>query len=185
LRSFLAADLAVVFIAVNTPAHDFACPVCCAFFQLKSKSTAIGNRIQDGAFSAMKKAILTDETPNLFLLHYQLPHLIVQNLVLIPHFAFSLSLLEKRPQLSASARRAGWIGCSFLLDRIPPDAKISVICTGKAVPRAEVRKAFQKAKPLEKVGIEKRGWTLDVLNVIRSLGRRDGPLEFLVTVNTP
>ena len=125
----------------------------------------------------MRDAIKSDRTPSLFLLHYQLPQLVVRNVLLIPHFAFSLSLLEKRKPLSPTARRAGWVGCNFLLDRIPPDGKIPVIEAGKAIPPAEVRKAYQKVRPLEKLNIEKRGWTLDVLNVVRSLGKKEFQLS--------
>lgn len=121
----------------------------------------------------MRDAIKGDRTPNLFLLHYQLPQRVVQNLLLIPHFAFSLSLLEKRKPLSSTARRAGWVGCNFLLDRIPPDAKIPVVDSGKIIPPVEVRKAYERVRPFEKLNIEKRGWTLDVLNVVRSLGKRE------------
>lgn len=121
----------------------------------------------------MHDAIKSDRTPSLFLLHYQLPQLVVRNVLLIPHFAFSLSLLEKRKPLSPTARRAGWVGCNFLLDRIPTDGKIPVIEAGKVVPPVEVRNAYQKVRPLEKLNIEKRGWTLDVLNVVRSLGKKE------------
>jgi len=133
----------------------------------------LGNRIVDGAYAAMQRAISSDETPNLFLLHYQLPQLTVQNVLLVPHFAFSLSLLEKRKPLSPTARRAGWVGCNFLLDRIPQDAKILVVDSGKAVSPAIVRKAYKKVRPLEKLNIEKRGWTLDVLNIVRSLKKNE------------
>jgi type II restriction enzyme len=160
-------------LPVNTPAHDFTCPSCSTLFQLKSKSSSIGNRIQDGAFESMKKAIVGGRTPDLFLLHYQLPQFAVQNVLLIPHFGFSLSLLEKRKPLSSTARRAGWVGCNFLLDRIPPDAKIPVVDSGRAISPAIVRKAYQKVRPLEKLNIEKRGWTLDVLNVVRSLKKNE------------
>lgn len=120
----------------------------------------------------MQRAIARDQTPNLFLLHYKLPQLTAENVLLIPHFAFSLSLLEKRKPLSSTARRAGWVGCNFLLDRIPPDAKIPVVDSGKAVSPAMVREAYKKVRPLEKLNIEKRGWTLDVLNVVRSLKKK-------------
>lgn len=120
----------------------------------------------------MHAAIKSDRTPNLFLLHYRLPQLWVEDLLLIPHFAFSLSLLQKRRPLSQNARRAGWVGCNFLLDRIPLDAKIPVIESGRVIPSAEVRKAYQRVRPLEKLTVERRGWTLDVLNVVRSLGKR-------------
>lgn len=163
----------VAALAVNTPAHDFACPSCKSFFQLKSKSSPLGNSVQDGAFAAMRKAILAEQTPNLFLLHYRLPQLTVENLLLIPHFVFSLSLLQQRPPLKPTARRAGWVGCNFLLDKIPRDAKIAVIRDGRALPRQSVRLAYEKVRPLERLGIEKRGWALDVLNVVRSLGKNE------------
>lgn len=120
----------------------------------------------------MKNAILEDKTPNLFLLHYALSNLAVLNLLLIPHFAFSLSLLEKRAPLSANARRAGWVGCNFLLDRIPSDAKTAIVRSGRIVSPRDVRGAFRKIRSLERLPIENRGWTLDVLNVVRSL-RKD------------
>ena len=122
----------------------------------------------------MHRAILGDETPNLFLLHYQLPKLTVENVLLIPHFVFTLSLLEKRKPLSASARRAGWVGCNFLLDRIPSEARIPMVQDGQPVSAAKVRKAYKKLRPLEKLNVQKRGWTLDVLQVVQSLGK----LEF-------
>ena len=160
-------------LPTGTRAADYACPSCDSRFQLKSKSGAFGDRIVDGAYAAMLHAIRSNESPNLFLLHYQLPQLTVQSVLLIPHFAFSLSFLEKRKPLSSTARRAGWVGCNFLLDRIPPDAKIPVVDSGEPVSPSAVRKAYERVRPLERLSTEKRGWTLDVLNVVRSLGRKE------------
>jgi type II restriction enzyme len=125
----------------------------------------------------MHRAIISDETPNLFLLHYQLPQLTVENVLLIPHFAFTLSLLEKRKPLSLAARRAGWVGCNFLLDRIPADARIPVIQDGRPVNSAEVRKAYEKLRPLEKLNVKKRGWTLDVLQIVNRLNKMEFTLR--------
>jgi type II restriction enzyme len=161
----------------GTHAADFTCPSCDSRFQLKSKSSAFGNRVIDGAYAAMHRAIISDETPNLFLLHYQLPQLTVENVLLIPHFAFTLSFLEKRKPLSANARRAGWVGCNFLLDRIPPDARIPIIQDGEPVSSARVRKAYEKLRPLEKLNVQKRGWTLDVLQVVKGLDKREFTLK--------
>jgi type II restriction enzyme len=161
----------------GTHAADFTCPSCDSRFQLKSKSSAFGNRVIDGAYAAMHRAIVSDETPNLFLLHYQLPKLTVENLLLIPHFAFTLSFLEKRKPLSANARRAGWVGCNFLLDRIPSDARIPVIQDGRQVSSAKVRTAYEKLRPLEKLNVQKRGWTLDVLQIVKGLNKREFTLK--------
>jgi type II restriction enzyme len=125
----------------------------------------------------MHRAIVSDETPNLFLLHYQLPKLTVENVLLIPHFAFTLSFLEKRKPLSVAARRAGWVGCNFLLDRIPADARIPIIQDGQPVNSAKVRKAYEKLRPLEKLNVQKRGWTLDVLRIVKGLNKKEFTLK--------
>lgn len=121
----------------------------------------------------MKRAILTDRTPNLYVLHYDLTAWAVRTVILIPHFAFALSAIEVRPPLAPTARRAGWIGCNILLNQIPQDARIPVVAEGTARPAAEVRRAYKKLRPLEKAKAEKRGWTLDVLNVVRSLNKSE------------
>jgi len=36
-----------------------------------------------------------------------------------------------------------------------------------------VREAYRRLRPLEKLRAEKRGWTLDVLQVVESLGKKD------------
>ncbi len=121
----------------------------------------------------MKAAILRGQTPNLFLLQYTRSDLHVKNVVLIPHFAFTASILERRKPLSPRAERAGWVGCNFLLDYVPPDAQIHVVQNGEAVPAIRVRKKYTRLRPLEELNVEKRGWTLDVLNAVRSLNKAD------------
>ncbi|HYA96447.1 MAG TPA: DpnI domain-containing protein, partial [Methylomirabilota bacterium] len=82
---------------------------------------------------------------------------------------FAVSVLERRPPLASTARRAGWVGCNILLEKIPQDARIPVVLDGHARKPREVRSAYERLKPLEKLNVEARGWTLDVLNVVRSL----------------
>ncbi len=155
----------------NTPVVDFRCPDCESGFQLKSGASAFRGRITDGAYGQMRSAILQGHTPNLFLLHYQLNPFMVASLIFIPDFAFTLSALECRAPLAATARRAGWIGCNILLNQIPPDARILLVTDNRPIPAAEARRAFRKLKPLASLKAEKRGWTLDVLNAIRSLNK--------------
>jgi hypothetical protein len=54
---------------------------------------------------------------------------VVRNLLLVPHFAFPPSAIIKRPPLTATARRTGWVGCNFNLSRIPADARIEIVRT--------------------------------------------------------
>ena len=41
------------------------------------------------------------------------------------------------------------------------------------VPETEVREKFKKVKPLKEISVTQRGWTLDVLNAIRRLGKTE------------
>jgi type II restriction enzyme len=155
----------------NYAAVDYYCPSCKAPFQLKSQSKPLGRKIVDAAYSKMKRAILGDCTPNLFILHYDLARWTVRSVILIPHFAFALSAIECRKPLASTARRAGWIGCNILLEKIPSDARIVVVDAGNPRSSDEVRAAYRRLRPLEKLNVERRSWTLDVLNVVRGVGR--------------
>ena len=81
--------------------------------------------------------------------------------------------LKRRKALSKTARRSGYVGCYFVLDRIPWDARIPIVHAGIPMPPPEVRSAYAKVRPLEKLAVEKRGWTLDVLNLLRSINKRE------------
>ena len=158
----------------GTAAIDYFCPLCDSPYQLKSQSKPFGSKIVDAAYSEMKRAILEDRTPNLFVLHYDLDTWAVRTVLLVPHFAFALSAVERRKPLAATARRAGWIGCNILLDKIPVHARIPIVSEGTPHTPREVRGSYNRLRPLEKLQVEKRGWTLDVLQVVQSLGK----LEF-------
>jgi type II restriction enzyme len=121
----------------------------------------------------MREAILKRRAPNILALHYDAARWTVENLILVPSFAFSLSCVEKRKPLRASAERAGWVGCNILLVNIPSDARISVVLNGKPSLPALVRRQYARLRPLETLKADARGWTLDVLNIVRGLGRRE------------
>ncbi|MHB8412746.1 MAG: DpnI domain-containing protein [Candidatus Acidiferrales bacterium] len=157
----------------NTAAVDFLCPTCEASFQLKAQSHPFGTRIVDAAYATMLQKIREDETPNLLALHYERAQWRVRNVFLVPRFAFSISAIEKRPPLALTARRAGWIGCNILLTEIPPDARIPLVVNGEPANRKFARKQYAKVRPLAKLRPDMRGWTLDVLNLIRSLRKQN------------
>jgi type II restriction enzyme len=157
----------------NAAALDYTCPQCASRYQLKSQSKPFGTRILDSAYSEMRRAILTDRTPNLYILHYDLTKWAVRTVILIPHFAFALSAIECRNPLAVTARRAGWVGCNILLNKIPQDARISIVEAVNFRPASAVRADFRRLRPLEKLKAETRGWTLDVLNVVRALNRTE------------
>ncbi len=171
-------------LPTNTPAIDYECPRCHAPFQLKAKGSAFASRIVDADYSKMILAIEENRTPNIFALHYEPTTWTVANVFLVPHFAYSHSAIEKRKPLGPLARRAGWVGCNILLHVIPPDARIAIVRAGKPTPPAEVRREYARLKPLATLDAKQRGWTLDVLNGIRSLGKKDFNLSEAYTLES-
>jgi type II restriction enzyme len=155
----------------NNQAIDFVCPQCSAPFQLKAKSSKIGRTVDDGAYRAVLAAIREDRTPNLLLLRYDRPVWRVLDLIVIPHFAFPESAIIKRKPLTPTARRAGWIGCNIDLGRIAPKARIPVVAAGHPLAPAQVRARYEQLKPLREIKVAQRGWTLDVLNIVRHLNK--------------
>jgi type II restriction enzyme len=153
----------------NNKASDYRCPECSLWFQLKGQQSRLRNQICDGGFKAMMDAIRNDATPNFYFLQYELVTWRVKNLLLVPSFAFPPSAIVERKPLSSTARRSGWIGCNIALNRIPADARIAVVAESLAVPESEVRAQFQRLRPLRDIKSKERGWTLDVLNAVRSL----------------
>lgn len=155
----------------NAKASDYSCPSCKYWFQLKSQQARIGKQINDGAYSAMMEAISHDETPNFYFMQYELATWSVKNLLLVPSFAFPTSAIIKRKPLAPTARRAGWVGCNIALFRIPSDAQIPIVTEGQVVSANDVRAQFRRVKPLAELKSKERGWTLDVLNAVRQLGK--------------
>src|SRR5262249_48697319 len=96
---------------------------------------------------------------------------------LSPLFPLALPTIAARPPLAVTARRAGWVGCNIVLDKIPVHARIPVIQEGTVRPKQAVRDDYKRLRPLEKLKVEKRGWTLDVLQVVQSLKKPEFSLQ--------
>ena len=161
----------------NTPTIDFNCPKCKALFQLKGRKNPIGGTLADAAYGKMREAVLRGAFPNLLALQYDADSWRVRNLTLIPNFAFSLSAVKKRPPLSATAQRHGWVGCNIILSNIPLDARVHLVHEGLIANPNDVRRQYRRLRPLERLQVEQRGWTLDILNVVRSLGKQEFNLD--------
>ena len=156
--------------AVNAEAVDFKCPTCYAVYQLKALKLWNERRIPDAGYDAMMRALRSDAIPNFLVMQYT-PDWVVNNLLLIPSFFFSPAAIQKRNPLSPSARRAGWIGCNILLSEIANDGKIRIVSQGVPLAPDTVRMRYNFVRPLSQVDVKMRGWTLDVLRIIRELGR--------------
>jgi len=94
-----------------------------------------------------------------------------------PLCIFNISYRERKP-LSPKARRAGWVGCNILLGRIPADAKIKIgKVTDVKLVSPRCAKNMLACVRLKDFPSENRGWTLDVLNAVRGLGKSDFALS--------
>jgi type II restriction enzyme len=97
--------------------------------------------------------------------------------MLIPSFLFNASAIEKRKPLSTTARRAGWIGCNILLSGMPDLGKLRIVDSGSVVEPRTIRDQYQRIRPLADLAPKVRGWTLDVLQIVQSLGQRQFSLS--------
>jgi len=161
----------------NTAVFDFVCDSCSETYQLKSQRIPIGNKVIDAAYEPMITSIKENKTPNLLFLHYNAENYGIENLILVPRFFISASCIEARKPLSRNARRAGWRGCYIVLRQLPIDGRISIIRERGSVRPDVVRRQYNRFKFLSGKRDELRGWTADVLKVIRELGKKDFSLE--------
>ncbi len=152
----------------NMPVADLQCKSCGEIFELKSKCGNISRKIPDGAYSTMIERISSTSNPNLFIMGYDEKYS-VKSLFIVPKFFFTTEIIEKRNPLSASAKRAGWVGCNILFDQIPVQGRISIIEDKVVRDKKNVVDDFARIKALKFDSIEKRSWLFDVMNCVNRI----------------
>ena len=153
--------------SANKPVADFFCDDCRSDFELKSresKTANIGRTIADGAYRTMIERITSLRNPNLFVMTYS--NLAVNNLVLIPNHFFTPSIIQKRPPLKNTARRAGWVGCNIDIGNIPDSGRIYIIKNSVQEDKAKVIDLYQRSLSLKTEKMDSRGWLLDILKCV-------------------
>jgi type II restriction enzyme len=161
----------------NSPLADFFCTSCSEEFELKSQKAKFGAKVLDGEFNTKCKRLAANNNPNLLLMNYDLKSLAVVNLFIVPKHFFVREIIEERKPLAATARRAGWIGSKILLDRVPESGKIHIVKSSIIRPKDVVLEEWQKTLFLRDQSLEARGWLLDVMKCVESLGKRDFTLD--------
>jgi Dam-replacing family/Dam-replacing HTH domain len=161
----------------NSPLADFFCTSCNEEFELKSQKGKFGARVVDGAFKTKCERLAASNNPNLLLMNYDLNSLAVVNLFIVPKHFFVREIIEERKPLAATARRAGWIGSNILLSRVPESGKIHIVQKGIIRAKETVLAEWQRTLFLRSESPETRGWLLDVMNCVESLGKREFTLE--------
>lgn len=161
----------------NTPVADFLCGSCCEEYELKSQKGKFGAKVSDGAYRTKCERLAASNNPNLLLMNYDRASLAVVNLLIVPKHFFVPDIIEERKPLAATARRAGWIGSNILLGKVPETGKIYIVQNGVIRPKDAVLEQWQKTLFLREKSLEARGWLLDVLKCVESLGRREFTLD--------
>ena len=156
----------------NRPVADFYCHECAEEYELKSLGRAIGEKVNDGAYEKMIKRIKASNNPNFFFLHYDEHSLKVKDLIVVPKYFFSPSIVEKRNPLREGAQRAGWVGCQILLGQIPSDGRIDVIKDEIPYPKRDVIEKLYRTKFVRDIDIDSRGWVLDIMTCINRLEKK-------------
>lgn len=161
----------------NKPVADFFCPSCNEEFELKSKKGKFGPKLANGSFKTKCERLAASNNPNFFLLNYHLDDLAVVNLFIVPKHFFARELIEERKPLAPTARRAGWVGSNILIGRIPESGKIHIVQNGVIRSKDAVLEEWRRTLFLRQETPETRGWLLDVMNCIETLGKHEFTLD--------
>lgn len=153
----------------NRPVADFYCPSCRNEFELKSKIGRLGKKINDGAYDTMIQRITSNDNPDFLFMSYSKENMAVTDLVLIPKHFFVPDMIEKRKPLSDTARRAGWVGCNILIEKIPEQGKIEIITNGNLADSDDVVSKVNRSNKLETNDINRRGWIMDILHCVNAV----------------
>lgn len=156
----------------NMPVADLQCDKCGEIYELKSKQGKIGSKINDGAYSTMIERINSSSNPDLFIMSYSSDYQ-VTDLLLVPKFFFVESIIEKRKPLSATARRAGWVGCNIVFGDVPVQGRIKIIENQMVFDFVEIVENYAKVKRLQTNNLESRGWLMDVLSCVDAINSTD------------
>jgi len=160
----------------NTRVVDFVCPSCGAQYQVKAKSSPLGRKLRDAAYAPMIQRAERNRSPHFAFLRYDRDAWRVRRLLLVPGHFITPEIIERCKPLSSTARRAGWVGCNILLERVAQDGRLLVVHDDAVQSPAAVRRKWARFSWLsELTGKEAdfRGWTLDVLRCVRSFDGRE------------
>ncbi|MFH2106349.1 MAG: DpnI domain-containing protein [Candidatus Micrarchaeota archaeon] len=161
----------------NSKVVDFSCFYCRRFFQLKGQNKKFGLKMNDGAYSPMIERIEAGKSPDFFFMEYTPEEYVVKNLLLVPSFFVTSSVIEKRTPLSKHAVRAGWTGCNILLSKLPEEGKITVIKNEREIEKEEVKRVYHKLIFLEAEKPTQRSWITDVLRCVQNLDKENFVLD--------
>jgi type II restriction enzyme len=157
----------------NSPVGDFSCQACLEEYEIKSQAGKIGGSVVDGAYKSMMERLASNNNPSLVLLTYDKAHKAVTNLSVVPKHFFVADIIQERPPLAPTARRAGWVGCNILLKKVPDVGRIIVVRNGEPVPKDLVLEKWRQTCFLRDEGPAVRGWLIEVMKCVEAIGRAE------------
>ena len=111
------------------------------------------------------------------LLGYDVTKREVRNVCVVPKHFFVPEIIQERPPLAATARRAGWIGSNILIGKVPEAGRIFVLRNGIPEPKDDVLAKWKQTLFLRRQGIEGRGWLLEVMKAVDLIGQSEFTLQ--------
>ena len=153
----------------NAPVGDFFCPICHSPYEQKSSKQDFGAKVLASNYQKMIDAIRCNSNPDLFFLTYNIATFSISSFFVIPKHFFHSGIIIPRTPLRATARRAGWIGCTIQLSEIPYNGRIYIVQNGVEKEKTRVLKQYHDTLFLEEQTISARGWLLDVWNCVNQL----------------
>lgn len=128
----------------NRPVQDFLCSQCDEQFELKSKNgKSAGKTVNDGAYQTMIERIQADDNPNFFFLSYRKADYSVQQLMLMPKHFMTADMIVRRKPLPETAKRAGWVGCTINISRLPESGKILLVNQAQMIEPEQVHEQWR------------------------------------------
>lgn len=163
--------------ANNRPAADFFCPACNNQYELKSKRGSLGSKVADGTYDTLIGRITSNENPDFLFMSYSLEEMCVTDLLMIPKYFFVPEIIEKRPPLPPTARRAGWVGCNIVIGQIPQQGRIAIISSGIEENHKRVFEKVALSQGLSTDNLHARGWLMDILKCVNAIPSEEFTLD--------
>jgi len=124
-------------------------------------------------------------SPDFFFLTYDVQSSCVTNFFAVPTYFLDSTIIEKRKPLSPDARRAGWIGCNIVMNRIPEVGKVFYVRNREILERSAIIETWGRTTFLRReTSLEARGWALEVLRIIQSLNVPEFTLQRMYEFET-
>lgn len=119
----------------------------------------------------MLQTLRDGRAPNLLLLEYDRAGSRVRRLEAVhKSFLTEAAIVPRRAPLSRSARRAGWLGCSIDLRRLPSASRVPIVSDGYVYPENEVHSLWSKYSFMVSLRSQARSWISDTLSCVERLG---------------